>query len=668
MSVIIDKNVGLTALRLYIENSNLDVGAVTVRHLIFSEIIVQIRSGRGLDDAVEVFKLCFGNKHTVKEGKGKKVYESPLKDGYFVDEFGIQCVKISPRLVDLVIEEAKKMELNEANIVAACTDLQIAGRMFQELTIDATKTMLKVDIPYGEDMTHVKLLSRDRDEDFFNAKCDWKYANSTEEEKQLQTAKAVAASVSAKKPIHKKFKNVDYVMNSNGSKTEYKKRGNKYIFIRTVADFYQELRLILMTKGLEFADRMMQEEQDLGLDVKLQIASAMKRPAMKKAYEIVQFFHDMLRTIQSYRTACIRDAQTVYPNNSFALEEHVAGAKKEAQYMISALANQFRIEFKRLGLSDTDMIYVLIHHILVEGTNAAYSHCVLQEEFFKTVLDIMADDENTIQYTEDKLLRCDFEEGDIVSFTAGKGTDDNGRIAYAAVPLEGEFLIRKSKNGKLVASQKISDNIIAPAVEENTLMFITKPGGGKDPWTSTHLTEITKLITEEGAKVTLVPFIKGKDIHDAIVVNGCVIGSFRCSYAIGGKPVNPEAVTNMYKYKQGTVQKIMTSQQNGTVGQVAIVLMKDVKTVEAPVITSNKIEEYKKQTAPSMPVNTLNVTNCLGSLFKQTQPMVKTTVVETAAKETETEEDIEIVKKETVAMPSVNTQFLSKMFGTVFSF
>jgi len=668
MSAIIDKNVGLTALRLYVENSNLDVGAVTVRHLIFSELIVQVRSCRGLDDAVEVFKLCFGNKHTVKEGKGKKVYESPLKDGYYTDEFGIQCVKISPRLVDLVIEEVKRMELNEANVLAACTDLQIAGRMFQELTIDATKTMLKVDIPYGEDMTHVKLLSRDRDEDFFNAKCDWKYANSTEEEKKLQTAKAVAASVSSKKPIHKKFKNVDYVINTNGSKTEYKKRGDKYVFVRTVADFYQELRLILMTKGLEFADRMMQEEQDLGLDVKLQIASAMKRPAMKKAYEIVQFFHDVLRTIQSYRTASIAAARNNYPNNSFALEEYIAGAKNEAQYMISALANQFRIEFKRLGLSDTDMIYVLMHHVLVQGTNAAYSHCVLQEEFFKTVLNIMADDENTVQYTEDKLVRCDFNEGDIVSFAAGKGTNDSGKIAYATVPLEGEFLIRKNKNGKLVASQKISDNIVAPAIEENTLLFITKPGGGKDPWTSTHLAEITKLMTEEGAKVTLVPFIKGKDIHDAIVINGCVVGSFRCSYAIGGKPVNPEAVTNMYKYKQGTVYKVMTSQQNDTVGQVAIVLMKDVKTVEAPVITGNKIEEYKKQSTQHLGNVNFNVTGCLGSLFKQQKPLTKTAVVTVTVAQETTEEEIEITKKEDIKMPAVNTQFLSKMFGTTFSF
>ena len=65
--LIIDSAVGLTALKLYIENGNMDVGQVTVRHLIFSELIVQIRTGKGLDDAKKVFELCFGNKNTIEK-------------------------------------------------------------------------------------------------------------------------------------------------------------------------------------------------------------------------------------------------------------------------------------------------------------------------------------------------------------------------------------------------------------------------------------------------------------------------------------------------------------------------------------------------------------------------------------------------------------------------
>ena len=92
-NLVIDKAVGLTALKLYIENSNMEVGQVTVRHLIFSELVVQVRAAKGLKDAEEVFKLCFGNTHTIKEGKGKKVYESPLLAGYYTDEFGIPCIR-----------------------------------------------------------------------------------------------------------------------------------------------------------------------------------------------------------------------------------------------------------------------------------------------------------------------------------------------------------------------------------------------------------------------------------------------------------------------------------------------------------------------------------------------------------------------------------------------
>lgn len=616
-SLKIDKSVGLTALKLYVENSNMEVGQVTVRHLIFSELIVQIRAAKGLKDAEEVFKLCFGNCHTVEEGKGKKVYESPLAAGYYVDEFGISCVKISPRLADLVVDEVKVMELNEANVIAACTDLQICGRMFQELTIDATKTMLKINIPYGEDMIHVKLNSREQEEENYNAKCDWKFFNSTAEERQQQAAADLRKQITTGIPAMKRYQSVSYVMNTDDSKTVYEQRGQSKIFVRHVADFYNELRISLLTRGLEFADRMMNEEQELDLKIRADISVAMRRSEMKEAYQLCVFFHDAFRTIQSYQSKSISTASNEYPKKSAALEEHVKGIKADAHAAVEALSNQFRVEFTKLGLSDLDMIYALLHTVLTEGNNASYAHSVLEEEFFKFAIKSMENDEQTPQFSEDALIHCDFEEGEVVKFKIGKAVKD-GKMACtdSDTPLCGEFIIRRNKYGKLVASQKIVDIVKSPAVQENKLIFITKPGGGKDNYTSQHLQDVTKEMMAPGARVTLVPYIKGQDVHDAIVINGVIIGSFRTSYSIAGKPVCPKSVTNMYLYKEGTVEHIIVSDQGNGVGQVAVITLKDVKTVPVPIIKGNKIKEEQVARMTAVKNRLGNIKTNAFSLFK----------------------------------------------------
>lgn len=657
----IDKSVGLTALKLYVENSNMEVGQVTVRHLVFSELIVQIRAAKGLKDAEEVFKLCFGNCHTVKEGKGKKVYESPLAAGYYVDEFGISCVKISPRLADLVIEEVKVMELNEANIIAACTDLQICGRMFQELTIDATKTMLKVTIPYGEDMIHVKLNSREQEEESYNAKCDWKFFNSTAEERQQQAAAELRKQITTGTPAMKKYQSVSYVMNTDESKTVYEQRGQSKIFVRHIADFYNELRVSLLTRGLEFADRMMNEEQELDLKIRADITAAMRRSEMKEAYQLCIFFHDAFRTIQSYQSKSISAASSEYPKKSAALEEHIKGIKIDTHDTIAALSNQFRVEFTKLGLSDLDMIYVLLHTVLTEGNNASYAHSVLEEEFFKFAMTSMKDDEQTPQFSEDRLIHCDFEEGEIVNFKIGKAVKD-GKMACtdSDTPLCGEFVIRRNKHGKLVASQKIVDIVKSPAVQENKLIFITKPGGGKDNYTSQHLQDVTKEMMAPGARVTLVPYIKGQDVHDAIVVNGVIIGSFRTSYSIAGKPVCPKSVTNMYLYKEGTVDRIIVSDQGNGVGQVAVITLKDVKTVTVPTIKRNKIREEQAARITKMQVKFNGARKSALALFKFEDTVSNQSDIVSTQSENKTVNTVDKIAK--------SKQLAKQLFGIDFNF
>ena len=586
IKLIIDQNVGLTALQLFVHNSNMDVGMVTVRHLIFSELTVQIRAGKGIKDAVQVFKKCFNNKHTIEEGKGI-AYESPLLPYCYIDESGIMCIKISPRLADLVYQRCQTMELNEINILAACADLTICGRMFQELTIDAAKTMYKVEIPYGEDMGKIKLASRDNTEDSFNFSCDWKYHNSTPEEQEELFRKHIFHQNQTGGNV-KKWKSINYIINKSGSK----QIGGRY----QVADFQHEIRIVLATMGMEFADRLMQETQQLPEQVLEQVMKNMSRKEMQKARELAIFFHDVYRTIQSYKRKAIADAAAMYNDpDSSALEEHVKGIKSETRKATKGLSESLRIEFRKLKLSELDMIYVLLSVVLEEGNNAAYSHSALEQEFFKFAISIGAN----IQETEDELTYCDFEDGSTVLFEAGLAEDEEGHTAYAKIALEGEFIIRQKAEGKFVAASKIIDQIQMPE-ESDRLIFVTKPSGGKDTYTSSHLKEVTADIMSEGALVTLVPFItNNNDIHDAIVVNDTIIGSFRCSYAINGQYINSMALNDMYKYKQGIVEHIIVSKQD-EYGEIAVITLKNVKTVEAPVITRNKIEEWNIQKAQEM--------------------------------------------------------------------
>lgn len=595
--LVIDSTVGLTALKLYIENGNMDVGQVTVRHLIFSELIVQIRTEKGLDDAKKVFELCFGNKNTIENGKGKEVYVSPLKDCHYVDEFNVHCTKISPRLADLVYKEVKAMRITEENVINACMDLITCGRMYQELTIDAAKTMFNVNIPYGQDMAHCHLNSRDNTEEDFNVRCNWKFMNSTEEERDNIIRKEIRDSVNnySTKNQWKRFENVNYILNKNNSRTQREKRGKETISVHHVSDFQHFIRNTLLSKSLDFASEMMCEKQEFSDEIMGEVTSAMNRPEVKAARDIAIFFHDAFRTINSYQTKAIISASKRYPKKSSALEEHIKGIKKDTKTAMQALTNQFRIEFKKLGLSERDTILVMLHVVFSEGNNSSYAHMLLEQEFFKFAIGCYANTPAEILYTEDKLIHCDFKEGDIVHFEAGKAQGYGNAVAYAVVPLCGDFIIRKNEFGKFVASQKLSDLVTAPPIDEDKLVFITKPGGGKDAYTCRHMQEITKILTTPGTRVTLTPYLRNnKNVHDAIIVNGRVIGSFRCSYAVNGVATNSDSLTKAYLYKEGTVDHIIVSRQNDTLGDVAFVVLKDVKTVEPPKVIGSDIEDFKK--------------------------------------------------------------------------
>ena len=312
-------------------------------------------------------------------------------------------------------------------------------------------------------------------------------------------------------------------------------------------------------------------------------------PRVRNMRDILKFAHNIYRTIMSYQSVTIRRINESY-SDKVSRDEYIKEVKADVRQAMTSLSNQIRVQAKKEMLSERQVILLMINQVFAEGKNSSFAHSLLEEEFFKFVFSLHNDD-NCPQYTENRLEHCDFEEGETVTFDLGIAQDGD-KEAMATSNLEGKFLIRKNEQGKLVASQKIIDLIQVHEPEPDKLMFITKPGGGKDRgFTSKNLPKITQQMCAPGAKVTLVPYLKNnKDVHDAIVVNGELIGMFRCSYSENNKAITSLAINNMYMYKEGIVDHILVSHQENQ-GDVAIVTLREVKTVKPPVIRKDWIAE-----------------------------------------------------------------------------
>lgn len=577
--MILDRNVGLTALQSYVSNANLEVGSVTVRHLIFSELIVQIKSGVGLEDAREVFRLCFNN-----NGKSDIKYVSPLGSISKSDD-GIDFLKISPRLAQLVYKQCCTMAINEANVLQACDDLIACGRMYQEMTIDAAKNMYDVNIPYGDDMRHCHLLSRDNEDVDISLKCDWKDAA----ENNISLIEELQSSVEENKKLNartwKKYKHVKYIINENDSITENKKVGDQIMPVRFVSDFMQKLRCRLIEEGKFFASDMMDIKQNFPDDLKEKITSMLLSRDMKKALAVVRFYHDIFRTVTTYKTNEIAAAKKIYKPRSLSLSEKIKEIKRKAAENYRFISNQIRLELDKLGVPIEKRIYVLIGEVLEAKDNSSFAHIILPEEFFLFIMDLYKDNDNVPKYTEDELISCTYKEGDEVEFNAGISfSDSSSKYARAKIGLEGKFLIRRNRYNKLVASRLITDLIKIPAPDPSKLLFITKAGGGNDTHTSTNLENVAKNMID--AEIQLIPY--GNNFHDSIVADNKEIGHFRCSANLD-KVVSSDtmkrmssAINNIFKNKKGKMESIIATDMEGTVGKVAVVCLKNVETAPIP--------------------------------------------------------------------------------------
>ena len=207
---------------------------------------------------------------------------------------------------------------------------------------------------------------------------------------------------------------------------------------------------------------------------------------------------------------------------------------------------------------------------------SAFASRNLSEEFFLYVMDFFTDEVDTM--TEDPVMvGDDIEEGEVVELNLGSYVDfDNeDRWVKSVKDLNGDFTITKKENGRWVARRNFLNLIDVPE-QSNELVFTTK----MNPKTMKNAKEMIDGM--RGKTVYLVPYLKGTDYHDAIVVDGVVVGEFKCSvgkHSDKGAVAKSNAATNKLLsklYRKKGVVKFFDFKAAGN-GLQAIVCLENVE-------------------------------------------------------------------------------------------
>ena len=462
---------------------------------------------------------------------------------------GLQFMKVKPEDVDQVTGFVEIGILQDVIKIAA---IFIAfGRMFQEFTIDAAKTCLKIEIPYAKKIRNIfKLLSRVGQID-----C------------QLNFDKK---SVDEGKSVELKFDRggEGWRLNELTGKWKY--------FVND--EFYK-----LEVAALKVVGQLMEQL----VKVRPEFSGAMIAYIDKKKREDAVFAAccSEARFIKDNGYAALSDAQdkeltTVrreYWDDEDELEEQEKFVKNKFRAYFQRLGNKLRLAFETISkftgveISRSTMALACLDASLRdnegkivtdESLMSTFADNVLGEEFTSLMMSKMKQKgETVIEYAEEKLEVCTYNDGEYAEFALGEAIemDDDGNIVKHAIPknacrLDGKYLIVKvtGEDGKesFVARKSIYDALVMPEIDHSVDIVVTTPvKKGK--------LNIDKLI--EASKDNEVSFFQKRDtkqgtIRDAIVCNGVAYERYR-RYAYTGD--NKRLLNAFYSIGSGVTGKLV---------------------------------------------------------------------------------------------------------------
>lgn len=568
-------NVGLQNWRNYVLNANEDVGSVTLMFQVFHDLRNKAVAAKAqedcvahssgsirkahlkkmdelLKDAKEVFKIVFENTGE----NGTKMYESPFGVSE-EDALGgsyIPYRKVSSKQVKEVFRRARYAFFCPENVAKICADMVEAARFFQELTIDATKSGDRIEIPRIEGLKAIKAVSRKVYEAAAQIKFDWVAGTKT-----MPTP--IKGGYHTQKFGKKEVK--QYWITDDPSKA----MSSILKHVDAAATVLSQVKQSLPKGMVEEANAAAKEYADIAgvfnfvRDLSMDLQSAKSRTI--RAFN--ERFNGKNRAAQQkredFRRAVTDEYNLVYPAISSMLREVAADLEPEEVGMIALWA---AMQKKAQGKKSNDMEV------------SAFASRNLSEEFFLYVMDFFAEEVDTM--TEDPVMvGDDIKDGEVVELNLGSyvDLDNEDRWAKSVKDLNGDFTITKKENGRWVARRNFLNLIDVPE-SSNELVFTTK----MNPKTMKNAKEMIDGM--RGKTVYLVPYLKGTDYHDAIVVDGVVVGEFKCSvgkHSDKGAVAKSNAATNKLLsklYRKKGVVKFFDFKAAGN-GLQAIVCLENVE-------------------------------------------------------------------------------------------
>ena len=467
---------------------NLDVGVVINRFAIFSTALVNAkRWAAGNEKAGKkarlIMKTAFPGKHDVSE-------YAPLPCGK--EEDGNIHHYVTESIVADKFAEMGAMALTPENIEAACIDLQAIARMYAEGTIDAAKTGAEVVIENIENLKKLQAKSKLA----LEVTIDW---NKTAAKVEKNTGVSIKCAASSSKKV-------------------------------AVEDIFHELRLEGMKEVAQLAKYLSSAEQCMPEEV----MAYTREVAEKTQVGVIELVRKVKKIYMSL--AQIRKNTEKRHTEGITDEQVISQIKKAINPAFDAQFEGLR-NMLRVALSDMDIyekvalcLYVTYDEMGNKGRKGAdaevskFVQDLLDKEFFLFIMGLYDGDDAVCQYTEDALIKCHgYEDGDVAEFVFGEAEDDGKYAMAKEASLEGEYIIRKNREGKFVASRKVADSVEVPAGDPTQITFVTKM---KVRYSKEAELALEKALIK-GAEVQLVPYDKAHNLRRAVLINGVRVAEFQ---------------------------------------------------------------------------------------------------------------------------------------------
>lgn len=566
-----------------IENANLEVGIVTVIHLVFSHLFFELEAMKGkkdeelnekelqtVDVSRKIMKIVFENKEVV----GNK-YDSLV---YGVNAAGIAKVKMDINEYHRIRESARTMELTRANMAAFFYDLVANGRMAQEMTIDACKTLLRVaNLDYAANLRAcVKLLSRDK----MDINLDYKAVGQS--------------SISVVMPEHGDKTNI---------KTTFERVNGKRVEKTQIAvrDWAFDLKL----EGYEAVTKAIEPllSNRPGFDGELierLVSLAKSNPDVAKFASSMDVKYKHLNTAQE-RTAreVIDNANTKDPKEIALLRSEV---KRDHAAFFNAIGDTLRKGLENFGrtlrmkgLTEDEAaamkaaLIISLAYTSKQGNAdsrlSSFAYRALPEEYMRFILDyVCKDDDRVTQYTSDELKWVDpalCHVGDSFLFKDGEGMLGDICVAKAKDALNGKYTIMRDEDdaNKLVASARVLD-LMPLQKNNNTLVVETKLSDWMSSHMETFLREIAPDDNGNAARIQLwgkkTQGQNGDELHDVLAVED-EFGAYGVGYFDCG---TDNSAFGVYNGISGEVTNVTIYQAEGSDDKIAILLLENCKPAD----------------------------------------------------------------------------------------